>query len=335
MSGSFEERARALVVGLGLAEASQIGQVRPLTGGVASDIGVVELPSGPVAVKFALPKLRVEADWRAPVHRNAAEYAWLSVAGAALPGAAPRLFGHSPSEHGFAMEFLAGDDTYLWKTAMLAGEPPRGEAALVGEALGRIHAASTRPGFDAAPFDNAEDFRAIRLEPYLSFTATRHPVVAGRLEALAEALFASRSVLVHGDVSPKNILLRGGKPVLLDAECATMGDPCFDLAFCLNHLCLKALHVRSLRSALLEEIGAFWRAYRPHVTWEDAAALEARTCALLPALMLARVDGKSPVEYLDAREQAKVRAVALPLIADPRPTLAEHAACLRTELETK
>ncbi|MBW7922895.1 MAG: aminoglycoside phosphotransferase family protein [Rubellimicrobium sp.] len=325
---ALAQRCRRLLVALGLAGADTPLRVTPLSGGVASDIARVETPEATYAVKFALERLKVAEDWHAPVHRNRAEYAWLSFVSGILPRNAPRLYGRSGEEGGFVMEYLAGGSVRLWKTTLLREHPDRGEAAAVGALLGRIHHAATRRGFDARPFANADDFHALRLEPYLLFTATRHPALSARLTALAEALHRSRVTLVHGDVSPKNILFRGPDPILLDAECATMGDPGFDLAFCLNHLALKALHLPGSRARLLANIGDLWAAYRPHVTWEAPEALESRVAALIPALMLARVDGKSPVEYLGAGEQAAVRRIAAPLVAAPPATLAALAAGL-------
>lgn len=330
----FEQRCARLLADLGIAGPDDIRSVRALSGGVASDIGVVDLGARRLCVKFALPKLKVAADWRAPVSRNAAEYAWLAFAGSVVPGAAPALYGHSAREQGFAMEYLEGGNLYLWKSAMLAGETPAGEAARVADALGRIHAASTRDDFDAAPFRNADDFEAIRIEPYLRATARAHPLLADRIEPVAAQLYAARQVLVHGDVSPKNILIRDGQPVLLDAECATMGDPAFDVAFCLNHLLLKALHLPARRRALLGEIGDFWHAYSRHVGWESPEAVEARTVVLLPILFLARVDGKSPVEYLDTAERERVRQLAIPHIETPAPNLASLVATIERELGT-
>ena len=85
-------------------------------------------------------------------------------------------------------------------------------------------------------------FHDIRLEPYLVATAGGHP---DRADGAAAAGARSRprpgAALVHGDVSPKNILVGPAGPVFLDAECAWYGDPAFDLAFCLNHLLLKCL----------------------------------------------------------------------------------------------
>lgn len=328
----LETRAKALVEDLGLAKAADVTGVRPLTGGVASDIAVVEFGGRAICVKFALPKLRVAADWHAPVHRNRAEYRWLEFAGGVVPEAVPKLYGWSRAQNGFAMEFLSGSEIYLWKAAMLAQQPPRGEAPRVGALLGRIHAASTGPEFDPGQFQNRDDFRALRIEPYLLFTAGKHPDLAAGIEAIANGLYASQTALVHGDVSPKNILIRAQGPVLLDAECATMGDPAFDVAFCLNHLVLKSIHLPALRPALLEAIGHFWSDYAPSVSWEPPAALEARVTALLPALMLARVDGKSPVEYLTAEGKVIARDQGRRLFLERPAAIAAFVDSLRRGL---
>lgn len=323
MVDSLADKCRRLARALGLGGAENIVSVTPLTGGVASDIAMVDVGGTRLCMKFALAKLRVAADWRAPVHRNLAEYRWLEFAGRAAPGAAPRLFGHDETENGFAMAYVAGDDVVLWKAALLAGRPDDGEAAAVGDVLGRLHSASAMPDFDRTGFENRDDFRAIRLEPYLLFTATRHPAVAAPLTALADGLYAAEIALVHGDVSPKNILFKDGAPILLDAECACMGDPAFDVAFCLNHLVLKAVHLPDDGSGLLEAAANLWRAYAAHVDWEPVDGLETRVAALLPALMLARVDGKSPVEYLSEADGDHVRRLALALIVAPPTRLAD------------
>jgi aminoglycoside phosphotransferase (APT) family kinase protein len=313
----LDDRVRRLVVDLNLGRADEVTEVTPLTGGVASDIARITVAGRRYCVKFALAKLRVAADWHAPVHRSRAEYAWLSAAAGVVSDAVPGLHGYSDAEGGFAMDNIAGPGVYLWKKALLAGAPDGGEAATVADVLGRIHAAAARPGFDRKPFNNAADFHALRVEPYLLHTASRHPSLETPLRALAHWLDQAAISLVHGDVSPKNILFRGGKPVLLDAECATMGDPCFDMAFCVNHLIIKSIHLPASRASLRKAVLAFRDAYLRHVDWEPAQAIEARTAALIPALMLARVDGKSPVDYLTAEGQKQVRESAVPLIAKP------------------
>jgi hypothetical protein len=126
---------------------------------------------------------------------------------------------------------------------------------------------------------------------------------------------------VHGDVSPKNILVAGHGPVFLDAECAWYGDPAFDLAFCLNHMFLKSVWVPAARQGFLDCFMALQSAYLRGVTWEPPAALEERAATLLPGLLLGRVDGKSPVEYLDAAGQSLVRDAARKLLVRGERTL--------------
>jgi len=317
------EKCRGLLTELGLVSSDNTIVAYPLAGGVASDIAMVQFDNQKLCVKFALPKLKVQADWFAPVHRNNAEYAWLEVLSKVAPANAVKLLGKSQRLHGFAMEFLEGDNTYLWKSALLTETTKGGEASLVGELIGRVHAVSTSPTFDHKPFQNKDDFKAIRIEPYLLHTALAHNNIAHSLQTIATQLYNSSRVLCHGDVSPKNIFLRDSGPVILDAECATMGDASFDPAFCINHLILKAVHLPHLKKQYLADANQLWQAYYPYVTWESVEELEVRICHLLPALMLARVDGKSPVEYLSASEQNLVRSIAVHKIKSPSTRMDE------------
>src|SRR5207248_2541231 len=155
-------------------------------------------------------------------------------------------------------------------------------------------------------------------------TARAHPDLAEPLHRLADVTAITHVALVHGDVSPKNILAGPQGPVFLDAECAWWGDPAFDLAFCLNHLLLKCLWTPRATAGFLACFDAMASAYIARITWEPAAALEARAAHLLPGLFLARVDGKSPVEYITAeQDKDRVRRVARTLLAHPVEALGE------------
>jgi aminoglycoside phosphotransferase (APT) family kinase protein len=290
----------------------------PLTGGVSSDIWRIDLPAGPICVKRALPKLRVAADWQAPVERNLYEARWMRVASQVVPHASPALLGQDAATGTLAMQYLPAADYKLWKTQLRDGIVDPGFAAAVAATLGRIHAATAADPALATQFPTDKIFFDIRLEPYLAHTGRAHPDLAGRMRWLIETTQRNKHALVHGDVSPKNILCGPDGPVFLDAECAWWGDPAFDLAFCLNHLMLKCLWVPTATAALLDSFQAMTATYLPLVSWEPAAALEGRTAHLLPALFLARVDGKSPVEYITTDHQrARVRAVARRLLTDP------------------
>lgn len=294
-----------------------------LSGGVSSDIWRVELPDRVICVKRALRKLKVAADWEVPVERNTAEWDYLQWVHGLAPGQVPRPIVRDSSKNAFAMEWLAPDDHRLWKSELLAGCADRAVAEAVGDLLGRIHAASARDPSLPRRFAHDATFHAIRLEPYLLTVARLHPDLSQTLQRLAQRTATTRKALVHGDVSPKNILLGPSGPVLIDAECAWFGDPAFDLAFCLNHLAIKQRVIEGSRQALGACFDGFYRSYLPHVDWEPPSGLESRTATLLPALALARVDGKSPLDYLTVTQRASLVDAARALLLDAPTTLAE------------
>jgi aminoglycoside phosphotransferase (APT) family kinase protein len=298
-----------------------------LTGGVSSDIWRVDLDDGrTLCVKRALAQLKVAADWHAPVSRNAYEWAWIRFAAGVLPAAVPQPLAQDEAAGLFAMSFLDPADHPVWKQQLLAGHIDPATAAAVGHAVAVLHQASAHRADLAVAFATDASFHALRLEPYLLATAQRHPALASHLHALAERTANTPSALVHGDVSPKNILIGPNGPVLLDAECAWYGDPAFDIAFCLNHLLLKRLPRPDGHAALATSFKAWVEAYFATARFEPREALEARAAALLPALLLARVDGKSPVEYItEAAQKAQVRTAAAALILHPLTTLSAVA----------
>ena len=224
---------------MGLVSAHQPVRLTPLTGGVSSDIYRVDLPDRTFCVKRALARLKVAADWQAPVERNRWEVEWMRVAAGIVPSAVPAILGEDRAAGCFAMAYLGADDHPIWKTLLRDGVIDPATAGEVGRVLGRIHAATADRADLAARFPTDDIFYAIRLEPYLVATGRAHPDLAARLAALVEVTRSTKRVLVHGDFSPKNILAGPAGPVILDAECAWYGDPAFDLAFVLNHLLLK------------------------------------------------------------------------------------------------
>jgi aminoglycoside phosphotransferase (APT) family kinase protein len=323
MPEPLPEAITAGLVAMGLLSPGQLVQGEALAGGVSSDIWHLTLPDGQeICVKRALPKLKVAADWRAPVVRNIYEARWLSEADRALPGAVPKLLGQDEATGALAMAFLSPADHPVWKVRLRDGYADVAFAAEVGRRIAAIHAhAAAQPGL-AAAFPTDEIFHAIRLEPYLLATARAHPDLAAVLEDIAAVTARSKRTLVHGDVSPKNILCGPAGPVFLDAECAWWGDPAFDLAFCLNHLLLKCLWAPKASAGFMACFEALALRYLAGITWEAADALEARAARLLPGLFLARVDGKSPVEYLtDEHDKNRVRRVARALLTKPTDRL--------------
>ncbi len=276
-----------------------------LTGGVSSEIWKV----GDVCVKRALPRLRVAQRWEAPVERNRYERMWLEAAAAAVPGAAPRVLGADDAAGVFAMQYL---ELPVWKNVLAEGRAEPAFAARVGATLAAIHSATAGREDVAQRFATDRIFYDIRLEPYLVATGKAHLDLNPKFQFLVKRTAETKVCLVHGDVSPKNILVGSNGPVFLDAECAWYGDPAFDLAFCLNHLLLKCLWVPESRSNLLQCFDSLSRGYLEGVAFPG---IEKRTASLLPALLLARVDGKSPVEYLTEENKRFVRKTARGLLS--------------------
>jgi aminoglycoside phosphotransferase (APT) family kinase protein len=252
------------------------------------------------------------------VERNRWEVQWMRTVATIDERFVPRVLGDDAESGSFAMEYLPPEQYPVWKAQLRDGIIDARFAAEVGKRIAAVHAATAGDTAVASRFQTDAIFHSIRLEPYLVATASAHPDCAPALMALVETTASTRRALVHGDVSPKNILAGPHGPVLLDAECAWYGDPAFDLAFCLNHMLLKGIWRRQWRERYLECFDAMSQAYLDGVRWERRGALEARVAHLLPGLLLGRVDGKSPVEYLtEERDRGHVRAFAREFLLSP------------------
>ncbi len=307
---------------MGLLRPGEAFSAEILAGGVSSDILRIDLPARSPRLSFcfkrALAKLKVAADWRAPVERNHAEVEWMRVAEEQAPGSVPRILGEDEQAGAFAMEYLAPAAHPVWKNELRDGNIQTETAAAVARIIAAIHAGTAQRADIAQRFANDHIFHPIRLEPYLLATAAHHPDCAARLYELAETTARTKLALVHGDLSPKNILVTARGPILLDAECAWYGDPAFDLAFCLNHMLLKCLWRPQWRERYLACYDALASTYLERVSWEPRAAIEARVAQLLPGLFLGRVDGKSPAEYLAGdKDKERVRRVARSFLLEP------------------
>lgn len=325
----MDDNQRIITEGLlraGLIAAGDVPVITPLSGGVSCDVFRVETPSGTLCAKRALPRLRVATVWEAPTRRSHFEVEWLSVARVAGLNV-PRVVAEWEDQHLFFMEWFPQADNPVWKAELAAGRIDPGFAAAVGRAIAAIHSATQGDAAIAARFATDDLFAALRIEPYLLHTARAHPDLAAIIEGIAATTQATRAALVHGDVSPKNILCGRAGPVLIDAECAWYGDPAFDLAFCCTHMLLKGVWHPQWEPQTAAAFDALHSAYLDAVTPALRGGIEARAIALLAAILLARIDGRSPVEYLtqDA-DRNRVRRAARQLLQDPPPTLAAFGA---------
>jgi aminoglycoside phosphotransferase (APT) family kinase protein len=294
----------------------------PFSGGVSSEIYLVEDGPKRFVVKRALAKLKVRDDWFADVSRNASERDYLECVGRIIPGSVPRLYFSCPAEGYFGMEYL-GAGFSSWKDLLLAGEFKIRHVELAAGILGEIHERTAANGAFLKQFDTTTNFHQLRVEPYLLTTGARNPALRAIFDSEARRIESTREALVHGDFSPKNILIHGDRMVLLDCEVAWYGDPVFDVAFLLNHLFLKSLHHAPRGNEVDGMVNAFWRTYAMKRSTADTAAIERRLVPLLLMLMLARVDGKSPVEYLTPAKRDFLRTFICQHLPSTPDSLAE------------
>lgn len=289
----------------------------PLAGGVSSDIWRIDGSGTTYCVKRALPRLKVAADWRAPVRRNAEEVRWLRLAAAVAPGQVPAVVAADADLGVAVLEFFDPARWTAYKSLLMMGAVSRpGIGRELGELLARLHGASAGRGDLATEFDNLDLFDALRLSPFFLGPIERNPELKGTLTAIAESQRSHRTAVIHGDFSPKNILIHPSRPpVVLDAECATWGDPAFDVAFMLAHLLLKAVHLKTPNP--FDTALGFKDAYQ-HAAPEP---VDDRLAGLVPALVLARLDGKSPVDYLTHEaDRTRIRATVIRALKHPHTT---------------
>jgi aminoglycoside phosphotransferase (APT) family kinase protein len=302
----------------GLVAAGVELRVTPLAGGVSNDVFDVEAPGVDLVVKRALGRLRVAGEWHADPGRIAVEARAMAVVARLVPDLAPRLV---DLHDGVLVMRRAPRHWVNWRDELLGDSPPgaarmAATAAGLGTALAAVHRASAADPLVLRAFADRTNLDELRVEPFYREAARANPDVAERIDATLAAMLARQTSLVHGDFSPKNILVHGTTSLLLDWEVAHTGDPSFDIAFLLTHLLLKAVHRPELAGTLAAGAEAFRAGYGGADT--DAAHVAAQVGCLL----LARVDGRSPANYLSEPDRIRVRALARRLLNDPEPSIA-------------
>jgi tRNA A-37 threonylcarbamoyl transferase component Bud32 len=315
----------AYLAGRGLVGAATEVEASELGGGVSNVVLDVRAGHWHAVVKQALPRLRVADEWLAKPDRAITEADAIRLLSQLTPGRVPVLLDADPDACALVIEH-APEGWTTWKEDLLAGRIEGDVAVEAGRILGVWHAATDGDPKVVARFDDADAFDQLRVDPYYRTVIVRRPEIAGVVAAYVDAMLATKRCLVHGDYSPKNVLCGPGGPWVVDFEVAHLGDPAFDVAFMLNHFMLKAIHTG--RTSELERTAfAFVDAY-------DASASQPcdRQYVLghTGCLMMARVDGKSPAEYLTERGRATARRIGAALICDPPQHLDDAWRLLKT-----
>jgi aminoglycoside phosphotransferase (APT) family kinase protein len=306
-----------------------------LRGGISSRTVLVEQAGGVHWVfKQALDSLRVPVEWRSSPERS-----WREAKGARAlaellpPGAIPRVTFEDRPRHIFAMTAVSVAASN-WKALLMNGSIELDHFRKCGELLAAIHRESTRERSALeAQFGDLTFFESLRLEPYYEYTAGIVSDAAPFLRALAADARTHKLSLVHGDFSPKNILIDGAQMVLLDHEVIHFGDPAFDIGFLLAHFLSKAHHLTPHRGELQQGVLVFSKRYNEAIRPCDwAAAVESRAVRHALGCLLARAAGRSKLEYLTDAERSRQIETCLRLIPTPPGTVQELADAFLREI---
>lgn len=284
----------------------------PLTGGVSCEIFLIEDGDDRFVAKRALSQLKVAEEWFADPSRNKYEQRYLKYVGEKHPNWVPTIRNSFEEENLFIMEFFP-ECFRDWKKYLLAGEINPQVAGNIGAALGTIHAMSWNDDSAKTWFDSDNNFHELRMSPYFEFMRAKHPQIEPRLDALINTIQTTKLCLVHGDFSPKNILVADTEIKIVDCEVAWYGDPSFDIGFLVHHLLLKYLHFDN--EQFIQLASAFIDGYQQALGADKLTQIDQpHTVETSLMLMLARIDGKSPVEYLTEFQREAIRAKVFSLL---------------------
>jgi aminoglycoside phosphotransferase (APT) family kinase protein len=307
-------------------------QVRQLLGGVSNRVLLVVFSEDkePWVLKQAREQLAVEQPWFCSVRRVLREMDVLQISNRLLADKAnalqcqsvvPKILFEDRENYVYAMTAMQGN-AREWKQDLLAGKLDTEIFKSVGWLLGTLHSGSWEDSEIAERVGDQRFFEELRIDPYYKQIARVHPALQPAIDGLLSDLADQRHCLVHGDFSPKNMLVDDTavtRLMLLDFEVGHFGDPAFDLGFFLTHLVIKSIRdsPRVVQYAAMAQIfiEEYQRVMLPRVGEAVVAEIERRGCTNLGACLVARVDGKSPVEYLsDPEQQETVRQLGKRLL---------------------
>lgn len=295
-------------------------RARQLGGGVSNVVLAVDDGRRRLVLKQARGRLQVADEWYAPRERIVREAEGLGILGGIDPSAVPEVVDLDAEALTLTIQ-RAPEDWTDWKLLLLGGSVEPAIAARLGGVLARMQRSTVGGALLPADLANDEDtFELLRLAPYHRTVARRNPELAADVLAVVERMRATRSCLVHGDFSPKNVLVgRDQKSWVIDFEVAHLGDPTFDPAFLVSHLLLKALHRSGSRDQYAAASAAFFGALAAEGVAYDVEHLSRQ----IGCLVLARVDGKSPAEYLLTAERRRAHELGSSLLTAPVVTTAD------------
>lgn len=299
--------------------AAERAHVTRLAGGVSNIVLLVESANRRLVLKQSLPQLRVSETWLATTERTVNEAQAIALVHSRTPQAVPEVL-HTDAYHHAVVISAAPQHWTDWKQHLMAGVVSPQVGRVLGDLLGRWHTELDMQDACEAGLLDPTAFDQLRIDPYYRASAHASSTFASAMLTAADELTSARSSLVHGDFSPKNVLVGEKDQVcVIDFEVAHWGNPIFDVAFLISHLAIKTVHIPQNQYMLYCTAEQFWSAYQARVPGEFQP--ETQLARHVAALMVARVLGKSPVDYLTPSEQQSVLRCAEAMFASNGPTI--------------
>ena len=300
------------------------GETPPVTymdGGVSGVVALVDTRQRLLLVKQALAKLKVKADWKCDVRRIEVEHEALCLYASIVADCVPKPIMYD-RENCIMIREAAPAYCDTWKKDLLQGRINHAIAEKAISSLAAVHQ-HTAVNHDAFNYFNDQTFfDELRIKPYILHLLNKYPELTKQAEEQVSMLRENCIALIHGDYSPKNIIVDVDRIYIVDMEVACYSHPAFDLAFFMNHFFLKSIHMHEYKEEFLKTIRIMMNRYLSIATYCSSSDIESATVHLLGFMLLARIDGKSPVEYIVSdNEKQHVRNLGLTILHDGLTTI--------------
>ena len=287
-------------------------EVEVLTGGVSNVVLAITTASQKLVLKQALAELAVSEKWEADQRRAIVEADAIELFNQLSPKQVPKLIFLDSERFILVLERVPVGST-VWKSDLLAGVINPDVGAVLGKTLASWHNYADGNAQVKIKFMEDSLFEQLRIDPFYRFVAAKNPQIEVGIRKLINELEGDKTTIVHGDFSPKNIMVAMNDDVyILDFEVTHVGNPVFDIAFLVAHLVCKFFRAEDRLQAklLANTANSFIKEYEKIRVVSPSAAKHAALIAL------ARVEGKSPVNYLSGDQQKKLQSFTKTILAD-------------------
>ncbi len=294
-----EDTVLSYLIEKGIISANDQAEVEVLTGGVSNVVLAITTAEKKLVLKQALAELKVAEKWEADQRRAIVEANAIALFHKLSPNQVPNLVFLDPERFILILDRVPVGST-VWKTDLLDGVINPDVAAVLGTTLAMWHNFGEKDKEARLQFMEDSLFEQLRVDPFYRFVAAKNENLKPVISKLIGELEGDKTTIVHGDFSPKNIMVGMDEQVyILDFEVTHVGNPVFDLAFLLAHLLCKLFRT----SEPLEEKMLIASAQRFISAYEDIRPISNSLPLHTALIALARVEGKSPVNYLDKAQQ--------------------------------